>query len=42
MEITEEMHIAEGILKAIEWLKQMGRPILADKMDVSYCTQLTE
>ena len=33
MEITEEMHIAEGILKAIEWLKQMGRPILADKME---------
>jgi len=29
MSLSEEM----GILKAITWLRDMGRPILADKME---------
>jgi hypothetical protein len=33
MASEEELHTMAGIVKAIAWLEQMGRPILAAKME---------
>ena len=33
MTVVEENRITAGVTKAIAWLRRMGRPILADKME---------
>jgi len=33
MSLSGEMRTSAGVIKAIVWLRELGRPILADKME---------